>query len=80
MVGKSTLILRVLIALCAVLVIGEFAIYRKSYFALEATPLFFALYGLVCLAGALLIGAVLARLVARPLDYYDADMQEDSDV
>ena len=80
MLDKSTLVVRVLIALCAILVIGEFAIYRKSYFALEASPLFFAIYGLVCLAGALTISSVLARLVARPLDYYDADMQEDRDV
>lgn len=77
MANKSTLALYMLIALCAALVIGEFVIYRKAYFALEATPLFFAAYGLVCLAAALLIGAVLAKLVARPLDYYDADMHKD---
>ena len=76
---KSTLILRVLMALCAALALGEFVIYRKAYFALEATPLFFAGFGLVCLAFAMLLGAALARLVARPLDYYDADMQGDDD-
>lgn len=77
MADKSTLAFRTLIMLCVGLALAELAVHRHAYFALEATPFFFVLYGLICLAAALLIGAVLARLVARPLTYHDADMQRD---
>lgn len=79
MASKSQLALRALTALCGVLLIGEFIIHRHAYFALEATPLFFVIYGLIILALALGVAHVLARLVTRPLDYYDADMHEGSD-
>jgi len=79
MADKQPLALRLLIGICAVSFVSELLLHRHSYFALEATPFFFVLYGLICLAVALLVGAVLLRLVARPLDYYDADMQGDDD-
>lgn len=74
----SSITLRFLIAICAVSFVGEVLVHRHSYFALEATPFFFVFYGLACLAAALLIGALLAKLVTRPLDYYDANMQEEA--
>ena len=83
MANKQPLALRLLIGICAVSFVSEVLLHRHSYFELEATPFFFVLYGLICLAVALLIGAVLARLVARPLDYYVSDVhgdtQEDGD-
>ena len=77
MANKQPLALRLLIGICAVSFVSEVLLHRHSYFELEATPFFFVLYGLICLALALLMGAVLARFVARPLDYYDADMHGD---
>ena len=75
MATKTPASLRLLIGLCAVSFVGEFLIHRHAYFALEATPFFFVLYGMACLAGSLVIGAILAPLFARPLDYYDADLE-----
>ena len=49
--------IRALLVICAGLLVAEFIIHRHAYFALEATPLFFALFGFVALF-ALLSAAV----------------------
>lgn len=77
MADKSQLVWRALIALCAVLAIGDFIIHRHAYFALEALPLFFVAYGLIALGLALGGARLLAALVTRAPDYYDADKEEE---
>jgi hypothetical protein len=48
-------------------------IHRHAYFALEVTPFFFALFGII--AACLIIGGsmVAARLIGRAPDYYGGD-------
>lgn len=81
MADKSDLIWRVLIALGAALAVGDVIIHRHAYFAIEALPMFFVIYGLVCLGLAMGGSRLLAALVTREPDYYDADREEgDADV
>lgn len=65
MADKPALAFRALVALCAVLAIGDFIIHRHAYFALEAMPLFFVIYGLVIAAVALVLARLAHRLLAR---------------
>ena len=73
MADKSHLAFRALIALCGVLLLGEFIIHRHAYFAFEAVPLFFVLLGLACLALMLVGTRLLYLLVSRSSDYYEED-------
>ena len=73
MADKSKLAFRALIALCGVLLVGEFIIHRHAYFAFEATPLFFVILGPACLALMLVGGRMLHLLVSRASDYYEED-------
>lgn len=70
MADKRQLAMRALIALCAVLAVGEFIIHRHAYFAPEATPLFFVGLGLAALIAMMGGAKLLHRLVSRPSDYY----------
>jgi hypothetical protein len=66
-------VMRGLLALCAIGLLGEVLIHRHAYFALEATPFFFALFGVI--AACLIIGGgmVAVRLIGRAPDYYGDD-------
>ncbi len=62
-----------LIVVCAALLVAEFIIHRHAYFALEATPLFFALFGFAAFCVVVGGGVLLRKLVMRPTDYYQDD-------
>ena len=63
--------LSALLGVCAVLAIAEFILHRHAYFALEATPLFFAIFGFLAF-GLIIAGSWrVAKFVTRPVDYYD---------
>lgn len=62
-----------LLVACALLLIAEFIIHRHAYFALEATPLFFALFGFLAFCIVVGGGVLLRKLVMRAPDYYEAD-------
>lgn len=65
--------IRALLVICAALLVAEFIIHRHAYFALEATPLFFALFGFAAFCIVVGGGVVLRKLVMRAPDYYDGD-------
>lgn len=69
--SRSSLILRALIGLCALLAGADFIIHRHAYFNVEATPLFFALMGAGSMGLVALISLVLRKAVTRPEDYYE---------
>ena len=63
--------LRALLGVCAVLAVAEFILHRHAYFALEAAPLFFAIFGFLAF-GLIIAGSWgVAKFVTRPADYYD---------
>ncbi|HAT08311.1 MAG TPA: hypothetical protein DCS39_03545 [Rhodobiaceae bacterium] len=65
--------IRTLLIICAGLLVAEFIIHRHTYFALEATPLFFALFGFAAFCIVVGGGVLLRKLVMRAPDYYDGD-------
>ena len=66
-------IMRALLSLCALLLAAEAIIHRHTYFALEATPLFFALFGVLATGLVVAISFALGKLMARAPDYYGGD-------
>ena len=66
-------VMRALPTLCALLLVGEIIIHRHAYFALEATPLFFALFGILATGLVVAISFALGKLMARAPDYYGGD-------
>jgi hypothetical protein len=62
-----------LLGLCALLLAAEAIIHRHAYFALEATPLFFALFGILATGLVVAISFALGKLMARAPDYYGGD-------
>jgi hypothetical protein len=66
-------IMRVLLSLCVLLLAAEAIIHRHAYFALEATPLFFALFGILATGLLVAISFALSKLMARAPDYYGGD-------
>ena len=67
-----TLLLRVLYALCAVLVVLDLFVHRHSEHPWEHVVAFYPLYGFVGIVVLVLAAKGLRRLVMRPEDYYDA--------
>jgi Na+-transporting methylmalonyl-CoA/oxaloacetate decarboxylase beta subunit len=65
--------IRALLVICAALLVAEFIIHRHAYFALEATPLFFALFGFAAFCIVVGGGVMLRKFVMRASDYYDGD-------
>ncbi len=56
----------------------DLAIHRHTYFAIEKTPAFYALFGFAAFTFVVLVGGyVLRGLLSRPETYYD---QDESDV
>ncbi len=78
MSSKTNIAITLLLTLCVAAIIGEFIIHRHSYFALEATPLFFALMGFASLCIIVGGGALLRKLVTRPSDYYEEGGDDDA--
>ena len=66
-------VMRALPTLCALLLVGEIIIHRHAYFALEATPLFFALFGGVTACVVVGGSMLMSRLITRAPDYYGGD-------
>ena len=66
-------IMRALLSLCALLLAAEAIIHRHAYFTLEATPLFFALFGILATGLVVAISFALGKLMARAPDYYGGD-------
>ncbi|MBL6641846.1 MAG: hypothetical protein ISQ24_00200 [PS1 clade bacterium] len=66
-------IMRALLSLCALLLVAEAIIHRHAYFALEATPFFFALFGILATGLVVAISFALGKLMARAPDYYGGD-------
>ena len=66
-------IMRALLSLCALLLVAEAIIHRHAYFALEATPLFFALFGILATGLVVAISFALGKLMSRAPDYYGGD-------
>ena len=65
------LILRVIYALCAVLVLADFVVHRHIYTDIERVPAFYALYGFAALVGVVMAAKGLRLLVKRDEGYYD---------
>ncbi len=64
-------IIRVLTGLCALSVILELALTRKSLFDFEGYPGFYPLFAVAAGVGAVLAARILRKIVSRPEDYYD---------
>ncbi len=64
-------IIRLLIGLCALSVILELALSRKSLFDLEGFPGFYSLFALGAGVVVVFAARVLRKIVMRPEDYYD---------
>ena len=65
------MIFRLLLALCALLLILEIVVSRHPMFGWEAWYGFYAIWGFVSLFGIVLLGKQLRRFVSRREDYYD---------
>ena len=65
------MVMRGLVGLCAALAVADFMIYRTSYSALEALPLFFPLLGAVAMTAVMLVSFAIKRLLIRPEAYYE---------
>jgi hypothetical protein len=61
----------VLIGLCAVLFIADFAVHRHAHFDAEGLYGFYALFGLIAYAFIVGAGWLWRRVVLRKEDYYD---------
>ena len=68
---KREMIFRLLVALCALLVILEIVVSRHPIFGWEGWYGFYAIWGFVSLFGIVLLGKQLRRFVSRREDYYD---------
>ena len=65
------MIFRLLVALCALLVILEIVMSRHPMFGWEGWYGFYAIWGFVSSVGIVLLGKQLRRFVSRREDYYD---------
>ena len=66
-----TKIVRLLFAVCVLLLAAGFFIEMHGHFSWENWPGFFAIFGFVTFAGAVLAGKQLRKIVMRKEDYYD---------
>ena len=71
--GPQQLIRRLLYGICVLLLVAEVFVHRHIKHELEALPGFYALYGFLALALAIVAGSGLRRLVKRDENYYDHD-------
>lgn len=66
------LMLRIFYGVCAVLVITELLIHGHTQHDWEKLPAFYAVFALLVCGALTLIAKLLARIVKRKQDYYDA--------
>lgn len=71
--GPQKLIRWILYGICAFLFVAEFFVHRHIKHEIESFPAFYALYGFVALALAIIAGSALRRMIRRDEDYYDRD-------
>ena len=75
--GKRVLI--VLLAICAVLALADFAYHKHAYFHIEEIPFIYAVYGFVSYATVIFLAKGLRLIIRRPEDYYAQDSTEVED-
>ena len=66
-----TRIVWTLVAVCVLLLAAGFFIQMHVHYEWEAWPGFFAIFGFVAFAGAVLAGKQLRKILMRKEDYYD---------
>ena len=71
--GNVDRLLRVLYAVCVVLVALDLFVHRRTEHPWEHLVAFYPLYGFVGIVVLVLVARVLRALVMRPEDYYEAD-------
>ena len=64
-------VIKLLVAVCVGLVVADFLYEKHAHFDWEGWPLFYAVFGFVAFALAVLAGKQLRRIVMRKEDYYD---------
>jgi hypothetical protein len=65
------LLIRLLVAVCVVLVGLEFVIDKHGHFGFEEIPGFHAVFGFLAFTAAVYAGKLLRALLGRDEDYYD---------
>ena len=68
--GTGTLILRVLIGVCALLAATDLLYDKHVHYGFEAWPGFYGAYGFIACVGLVLAAKELRKLVRRDEDYY----------
>jgi hypothetical protein len=66
-----TLIVRVLMGLCALAFLADLFYTKHPFFGVEEFPAFYAIYGFVVSTALVLTAKQLRKLVGRPEDYYE---------
>ena len=71
-----TWLMRIFYAICVLLLVLDFVLYRKVYMSWEKLPLFYALYGFVACVVLVVIAKQMRVLLMRKEDYYDKQQEE----
>ena len=74
--GNVRLVLRLLVAICAVLVVLDFVYHRHVMHPWEAVWAFYAVYGFVACVILVLVAKEMRKVVMRDEDYYDRDLDD----
>lgn len=74
-----TLIVRVLIAFCAMAFLADLFYTKKPFFAVEELPAFYAAYGFVVSTALVLAAKQLRKVVGRDEDYYERLHEDHAD-
>ena len=71
--ANVTKVVWALVAVCALLILGDLLYVKHPYFAVEYLFGFYAIYGFVGSVGLVLAAKWMRRLLIRDEDYYDRD-------
>lgn len=70
------LVLRLLVTVCALLLVADFIYHRHVMHPWEAVWGFYAIYGFVACVILVLVAKEMRKLVMRDEDYYDHDLDD----
>ena len=74
-----TWLMRIFYAVCILLLVLDFVLYRKVYMSWESVPIFYPLYGFVACVVLVVIAKQMRLFLMRKEDYYDEPKQEDGE-
>lgn len=72
-------LLKVLYVLCAGLIVADFLYHKHGHFDFEDWPLFNAVYGFVSFVFIVFAAVGLRKLIARPEDYYEEQVEPEAE-